>query len=952
MALAITGGCQVNFVALDITITDVSLSTQSIQIAAIRTVNGINETFRAQFINILDPISEEQLYQEPFITSEELQTKADAVVSFLHFISNYPLIVHRLHDTMPLIQRLIEDLGYEAAMLHDVLDTMILAKILLPMEKDYSLTHLIKTYASFNKEVTCLVDLKTAEDSLKRVYMVKQVEQFLKETCLNLPYLTIQDLARSASTFSNIVGEWLNEIANQRMKQYGTQLLTNCDQIEQLVFTSGQHKKNSEEDKYQEPPSFQKSNKLLTEEGPMVNILPGFQSRMGQLQMLDAVIEAFSKDQHLMVEAGTGTGKSLAYLIPAALYAHEQQTRVVVSTHTIALQDQMEHRDLPTLQQLLGEELLFSIFKGRTHYVCMRKLHHEVRNIDFSSQPEDTKQYMMLLVWLTQTKAGMREELALSGRGMDIWQRIQSETETCINKRCPFFKSCYYFRARGEAFEADVIITNHSLVFSDMKADHRVLPQYDKIIFDEAHHLVEEATKHLGDEVYDGQLVSIQNRLIRDGGKRGLLPELIKHIVDHANYKESVLSRLQKLEEYLMDIRPKLDHLFNTLNQLVPNGKTEYRITSNLLDNPVWQLFLNQMDELLSSFTFLDKTRPLLEEWAELEENRELAGRMLDTAGILGEFINQWNVLNIARLPMENWVVWIEKVPLTHRTQLSIHRAPIDIAEILSQSLFTKKSSVILTSATLSVEGNFQYNIENLGLTLEQEEGRLQTIVVPSPFNFKEQALLCIPNDIPELAKMDTPSAATWLSESLYQLAKVSQGRLLALFTSHALLKETAAHLRDPLQTLNIRLLAQGLDGNRSYLLDIFKTHSHSVLLGAQSFWEGIDLPGNTLTTLVIIRLPFSPPSHPVTEARFEKLKEEGKNPFTTTSLPEAVVRFRQGFGRLIRTITDKGVVIVYDKRIIEARYGRTFVRSLGGVQTYINNEQKIFQTVKTFLQD
>lgn len=837
------------------------------------------------------------------------------------------------------LAKLCDQLGYEFPGFHNPLDISSIVRILLPTLKDTQLSDVAA-------HLCAQVDVATASETARTA---GNVLTEVRRLALQLPYVTLQQLSGLAASYSASVAQWFMEVSEARFTAHGATLPVGSDSIHQLVFSipiAGVHEESV--DHPNDMPS--DAAHLLDAQSPLQSLMPGFEVRAGQLQMVESVSDALQGDQHLIVEAGTGTGKSLAYLIPAALHALQNDTRIVVSTHTIALQDQIEQRDFPMLKRVIPQALSLTVFKGRTHYVCLRKVMQEVRSAGIASPREDLESYMKLLTWLVSTPGGNREELPLQGKMTDVWMRVQSETETCINKRCPFFKPCYYFRARTRATEADVVVTNHSLVFSDLKAEHRVLPKYDKLILDEAHHLEDQATKHLGDEVHLFQCLALIGRLSRDNARHGVVPELLQRLNGSDSRSIVAIPALENMLESLRVVRTSIDGAFSVLAQMIPGGQTDLRITPALESTKSWQAYLNLADQMGMLVKDLEAHSVVISEAAELESDQDLAGRMFDTTGFLLELFGHIHTLCSAGDQSENWVVWIE-LSGSERRQVSLHRAPVDVAQILRDTLFNTKSTVILTSATLSVDGKFGYPIERLGLDQAQRDGRLQTLTVPTPFHLERQSLLCIPTDVPELAKMSAEEAATWLSDSLYQLAKVSQGRLLALFTSHAMLRATAKCVREPLASLGLTLYAQGVDGSRTHLLESFRKHPKSVLLGAQSFWEGIDLPGDQLTTLVIVRLPFAPPTHPVTQARHERLEEQGMSAFAHASLPEAVVRFRQGFGRLIRTVHDRGVVVVYDKRIVTARYGSSFIRSLGGVKPVVGTERDIMERVRTFLQ-
>jgi ATP-dependent DNA helicase DinG len=962
------GGSQVEFVVFDLETTGLSAEfDEIIEIGAVLVRDGaIVDTFQSLVKPSRQvPASILELTNTTLEMYENAPTIEEVLPRFLQFIQGKPLCGHHVSFDIAFLQKACDQTGYELPTSVDALDTLHLARVLFPTRRSYSLSDLTEAF-----QIPVTQYHRAYDDAVSTVHILAS----LSNRALELPYLTLQQLTRLASVFSSVTAAWYGHIAEERFRLFGNQLPDDTDSLHQLVFSAPEYGDERRADEDREDDSdvtsdehsangrkgnqralsnkdvLAQSSDLLGARSPLKQVMPGFEVREGQKLMVEAVSRALQEDAHLVVEAGTGTGKSLAYLIPAALYAIQHDTRVVVSTHTIALQDQIKERDFPVLKNVIGQPLTLTVFKGRTHYVCMRKLVQEIRSVGFGTERDEVEAYMSFLVWLIETPEGNREELSLRGKSSEIWPRIQSETETCINKRCPFFKPCYYFRARSKAYEADVIVTNHSLVFSDLKADHRVLPRYEKLVLDEAHHIEDQATKHLGSEVHQLRCLALVGRLVRDGGKHGVVPELIAKLSGTDTPASMALPALHRLLDQLSELRRLIDEVFKILSKLIPSGQAEFRFTKELEHSTAWGEYRKCVQEMMALFQEINESRTDIEDAAERETDTELSGRMFDATGFLNELEGQVMTLDQATELTDDWVVWLEQVWVGERKHLSLYRAPIDVSSILRDSLFAKKETVVLTSATLSVDNKFDHIVYRLGLAASRDDGRLETLIVPSPFDYSKQALLCVPNDVPELAKMEPREAATWLSDSIYQLAKASGGRLLALFTSHAMLKATAELLREPLASKQLHLFAQGIDGSRTRILEAFRAHPNSVLLGAQSFWEGIDLPGDQLTTLVIVRLPFTPPTHPVTAARHERIESSGKSAFYTSSLPEAVVRFRQGFGRLIRTVNDRGVVVVYDKRIVTSRYGSSFIKSLSGVRPFVAKEREVLERVEQFL--
>ncbi|MCL6637306.1 MAG: DEAD/DEAH box helicase family protein [Alicyclobacillus sp.] len=788
--------------------------------------------------------------------------------------------------------------------------------------------------------------------------------QGLQHQALQLSAHTLRQLAQTAAHLSPALAEWLTWAAGERARQFGEALPDGCTRVQTLVFhdtpehPAGKAERTGDNhcpadltpDGQEVAPA-----DLLGPGGALARLLPGFQVRTGQLQMAHAVANALQSNHHLVAEAGTGTGKSLAYLVPAALHALRTQERVLVATHTVALQDQIAQRDFPLLQAVLNQPVKLAVLKGRSNYVCLRKVEQEALAVNWTRSATDTLSAMQLLVWVAQTQTGDRAEIALSATPdthADVWPRVQSETETCISRRCPFFRPCFYFRARARAYEADVVVTNHSLVFADMRAEQRVLPRFDKIIFDEAHHLDDEASKHLGDEVHSAQMRARLYRLWRDHGRHGALPELVQRLSGSGTAAEQALPVLEHVLDKIPALQAAADAVWDALAQLFTGGHSERRLSPDLTSHPAWPQLLAHTDSLRQLLPDADRLCQRLELAAAAEPDLELSGRLQDCAGWLRDWLQQLHLLSaVCELHETQSVVWIEAAGRSETvSEWRLLRAPLDVAAILEQQLFDAKQSVILTSATLAINGNFAFAIRRFGLAGAARSARLQTLYVPSPFQLDRQALLCIPTDAPELTRLAPATAAEWLSTALCPWIELCGGRTLVLFTNHQVLRTTALAMRQPLAARGIPVLAQGVDGPRTQLLEAFRRNPHAVLLGVQSFWEGVDLPGDQLVALVIVRLPFAPPVHPLQQARSERLQAQGLNPFQHLSLPEAIVRFRQGVGRLIRTETDRGIIVVYDKRLLTARYGSKFLRALSGIPVRSGRERELLQTAAAFL--
>ncbi|RKN72471.1 ATP-dependent DNA helicase DinG [Paenibacillus ginsengarvi] len=668
-----------------------------------------------------------------------------------------------------------------------------------------------------------------------------------------------------------------------------------------------------------------------------------FEEREAQEQMIMEVEGSFDAERHLMVEAGTGTGKSLGYLIPSLYYGIKEDKKVIVSTHTINLQEQLRARDIPLLHDIFPAPFRASILKGRSHYLCLRKFEQKLYNRDFASEKEDRVSAAQMVVWLSETQHGDDEELFFAGRGAEFWQTVASDTDSCLNRMCPWFKKCFYHRARHEANIADVIVTNHSLLFTDVQAENRLLPAYKQLVIDEAHHFEEVASKHLGMDLHYGSLVGTLVWLFKDS-KSGQLPNLQFRLERGTEEKatewnaviESVYPRLVRIKEewdkltellYLM-IGERSDSAGNETGQLVLRLKPESLPKS-------WNTLLVIEENIyLEATEVTKKLDRLITELKEETEEFTTSSVLTDLSGSVKQLLRQRDILRFfLQMPQADYVYWLEASPFYKSKSLQLFAVPLDVSHLLKQHFFDTKDTVVLTSATLTVNKSFQYSAAQLGLQPLSDERKVKTIQLSSPFKYREQALVLIPRDFPSV-KGATADAVFLeaLVGSLADVAVETKGRMLVLFTSHRMLKQIHPELKERLKPHSIQVLGQGVDSsNRSKLIRMFRSQSQSVLLGTSSFWEGVDIPGEALTCLAIVRLPFQPPNHPLVEAKNEQIKKSNQNPFTALSVPQAVIRFKQGFGRLVRTAKDRGVVIIYDTRVLETSYGRNFLYSLPG---------------------
>ena len=662
---------------------------------------------------------------------------------------------------------------------------------------------------------------------------------------------------------------------------------------------------------------------LLGENGPFAQVLPGFEHRIEQVEMARSVAEAINEGQRLIVEAGTGVGKSLAYLLPAALYALENGRRVVVSTNTINLQEQLITKDIPTLVDALlvayqggAKELKYSLLKGRANYLCMRRWTH-AKNGDSLSE-EDVRLLSGILVWLDRTWTGDRSELNVGRRSLSSWIRVSSQGALdCRGQdRICFLRSS---RARAEA--SHLVIVNHALLLTDLVVGGTVIPEYDVLIIDEAHHLEEEATKRLGFEVSRTFVGEHLQELLGERGPVGRAMTALQPMSGIERVSRVLEDVGQTAPGLLPALREGTSALFGLLEDQVggdSRADRQMRVTEGTRRQPFWSdvetVWENVNLSLVSLANCLDALISTLQDLEGDDANgnegllMELSGSVQNNAEI------RQNLEEFAIRSKDDMVYWVEKSG--RGDDVTFYGAPLHVGELLEELLYTRKSSVVMTSATLAANGTFDHIQERTGFI--DSEHRL----LGSPFDFPNSALVCVPNDMPE------PSAPNYIESAARAIGEAviaAGGRTMALFTSYASLRDTEQALREFMLAEGIEMLVQGNDGSPHQIIRRFRENPRSIILGTASFWEGIDLAGDSLQALVVMRLPFNVPTEPVFEARSELYD----NAFMEYALPQAILRLRQGFGRLIRTKTDRGVAIILDKRVISRRYGSLFIRSL-----------------------
>ncbi len=670
----------------------------------------------------------------------------------------------------------------------------------------------------------------------------------------------------------------------------------------------------------------------LGEHGPIASHLGQYEDRRSQRDMAAYIADGYNDGGVQLMEAGTGVGKSFAYLVPALAWARANGERTIVSTNTINLQEQLVGKDLPLLRDALATDDYtpsFALLKGWRNYLCLARLHQAVGAQRTLLEQDKLDELVGLAEWSAHTADGTLSDLPVTPTP-EVWDEVSAEADLCTRLKCPHFDRCFLFRARRRAADADIVVVNHHLLAADLSVrraqdnwqEAAVLPPYSRLILDEAHHLEEVAAGHLGVQVTSRGVRRLLSRFERNG--RGLAPTLGFELAARSDQpsREALEILRDRLYPALADAHRASDALFGRLYQrLAESPAGQMRLGEDFAVDQIWDEGLAfDLDASLTAFrTLRDGVETIADRLSQSDDSERRAQILVELRGALRRLDAISDGLNRTLRPAGGGaptVRWIERTTRGQSVQLSA--VPLDLAPVLRELVFDRLDTVVLTSATLAASGEFDFLESRLGLAGDTSPVTERQIFA-SPFDYPSQCLFGVPTDLPEPREDEVGHGAA-VVQIVSDLAYASDGGMFVLFTSHASLRRAASELR---MTLGTRwpLLVQG-EAPRDVLLRRFRDAENAILLGTDSFWEGVDVPGRALRALVINKLPFKVPSEPLTAARLERLSEEGMDGFFHYLLPHAALKLKQGFGRLIRSRKDVGVVVLLDSRAVTKRYG------------------------------
>ncbi|MDO4581066.1 MAG: helicase C-terminal domain-containing protein [Bacillota bacterium] len=924
----------------DIVIIDIETSgldaerEQIIELAAVKVRRGLIvdsfsslvacERCLSEEIVALTGISEEMLIGQPAV--EEVIARLE------QFVGDAAIGAHNAGFDRGFVQRAWADQ-------RPWLDTITLAQIVYPCSSSYSLAWLCDSLG---------IDNRSAHRALGDAMATAELYILLEKGLAALPPRAKEDLLQLAGDEDTPLGELLRR--HCRVKA--------SDSVD-----GGRVGKREATPRRRESGEYSVSKddiaSYISADAEHQQRIEGFEFRPQQLEMSCAVADALNEREYLLVEAGTGTGKSLAYLLPSALFALGSGNQVAISTHTRNLQEQLLNKDIPMLAKLLDRPLRAALLKGRGNYLCKRLYKYLLKE-----PPENLRYFLMrVAVWSALSATGDGGEMGVNAYERWKWQRLCASRENCA-PFCPYSRNgaCYVQQARLAAAAADILILNHSLLIANAAIEKGFLPALPFLIVDEAQHLEGAAEDQLSSQIDFYAILNLLARLRRreKGRAAGSIVTLRKRLDDvflDSQLRETALTVLDGLESSLDNTVELAERFFLLIAEYFKPqlSRADYfplkqRVLDDYRESEAWQDISERGRELINALTGAHKQCFRLwdllsgaEEQREEEQPRAADGAEdVYAAGLHCRELAQ--TLELCLDGDDNYVIWIEFADKDKKP--SLNAAPVELNELLNYCLYQNTEALVMTSATLSAgRGGFSFFKKRLGLDLTDKP--LTELVLSSPFYYREQALCAIVNDLPDWSNCGDAIAAPQIAQTLLKLLSASQGRAIVLFTSHQQLNNVYQQIKTPLAQRGITVLAHGASGDPSHLLQRLKKERQCCILGANSFWEGVDVLGEALSLIVVVRLPFWPPNSPIAASRMERIEQSGGSSFAEYSLPQALIRFKQGFGRLIRSDKDSGVFCVLDRRIIEKSYGRSFIKSLPDMEVVIGGSDEIAAQIK-----
>ncbi|BCB04504.1 ATP-dependent DNA helicase DinG [Bacillus sp. KH172YL63] len=837
----------------------------------------------------------------------------------LEILDQGVFVAHNVQFDLSFLQAELEEAGYNPFK-GPSFDTVELAKVVLPSADSFKLSEL-----SNSLDLSHVRPHQADSDA----YVTAEILLYFIEELSKLPMVTLEKLYKLSYHLKSDLSLLFDGIVSEKQRHVD-------DLPAEMEVYRGIALKKKDASPSDEAPMDVLDPEAFNIEEYLSRHVPFYEKREQQIQMMEEIQNSFYESKHIVIEAGTGVGKSLGYLWPSVLFAKQTGEKVVISTYTIQLQEQLLRKEIKLMEKMCPFPFKTVLLKGKNHYINLFKFEQSLREDETQYDVVLTK--MQILVWLTRTESGDSDELNLTSGGQLFWNRLKHDGWHLSHTKDPWVGKDFYLSARKKAQEADIIITNHAMLLMDMVKESSMLPSYDHLVIDEAHHLEKSARQHLG-VVLDYLSIKFTTAQLGMLDHKQLFYRLDQMITGHSvemgHHPFEIDARIGQFYQDLEEAMTVLTSVFyKKAKKRHGVQKIQLRITAEMKKSSYWQPVIMAMERVISGMKYIEKECQNI-----LQEIKDKKLKLADKEKALVEefhsFLVDWSELkmNLQRVFIKDFddhVLWLDGDTRSLPNSLSIQAQPVTVDRNLQDEIFTKKKSVVLTSATLTVSGSFQYFLNEIGLA----GMGVKKLQLSSPFDYNEVSRLFVPTDVPEIQQVQAEEYIEAISSHLIGVAQATKGRMLILFTSYDMLRKTYELMKESGLLEEYVLMAQGItSGSRSRLTKNFQRFDKAILFGTSSFWEGVDIPGEDLSCLAMVRLPFSPPDEPVTQAKSDILKAEGKNPFSAHSLPEAIIRFKQGVGRLIRRSSDRGIVIVYDRRIMTTRYGNAFLKSIPSME-------------------
>lgn len=879
------------------------------------------------FISSLTGIEEADVLEAPLFS--------EIVEEVYSIVKNSCIVAHNIEFDLGFLNYELERAGYPS--IHNqVIDTVELSRIMLPMSPSFKLGQLSEYLGmGHDRPHRALSDAQATSDLL--LFLLKRLGK--------LPERTLEYLLKIEPKLKSELRSLIQSAIES--KRYSTSTETNYElwqglPVQKVASVKVKSKKAL-------PPFSEWISRVYESSEGLQRLMDQYELRHGQKVMSEDIYRSLTENRHALIEAGTGTGKSIAYLLSALYVAMSHNERILVTTHTTSLQKQLLEEEIPRIETLFDRPVQAVLYKGRSHYISLVHFKYELEQSDTDNY-DIALTKAMILVWLTETSTGDMDEIQLPSHGKQFWHKVSSEQST-KSVHLDMGEASFYDLARKKAENSDLLITNHALFSLDLISEEARLPNYDRVIVDEAHHLEAVASRYFGVQFnyreLQRQLSQLTELYQRKAYKHLSLPEEFFH-------EASACQRL--VDEAKEELNQWSRYMFQyTKRKQRRNHRTKSdvgRIQHMLFEkDPLYQTaremchrFLSAVRQLVYRMERMHNHLALKIKLIDNPSLQILLSRIESQIAFCRQVLNRLSDFFSSKIETAKWLE-VEGEGASNAVYL--FSEPLDVSLLLKTQLFEKKDSVILTSATLTTNQSFEYVKKTLGLA--KEEGLIENII-ESPYRFDEQVRLMVPNDFPNI-KNDSESYIEALSEAIYSMALVTKGRMMVLFTSYEMLRSTYYLLKEFIDPEEFMIFAQGItSGSRDRLKKNFQSFDQAILLGTSSFWEGVDIPGDDLSCLVMVRLPFQPPDQPLQSMQNQQLKEKGQNPFMERSLPHAILRFKQGFGRLIRSSTDRGIVFICDQRIMEARYGKYFISSIPKVPVSYQSTRQLMNEIEEWI--